>query len=112
MPSFAASAATWQNLYILIGTAAATLVGLMFVAITFGSGLVKQEASPSVRSFLDPTFTHFVQVLFTSCLVVVPTMHPTLLGSLLIGIGAVRIAALFRVHRHMKQAICRPWAAP
>jgi hypothetical protein len=105
MPSFGATAATWQNLYLLVGAAAATLVGLMFVAVTFGSSVVKRASdATSVRSFLDPTFTHFVQVLFTACLMTIPTMGPRLLGVLLVAIGVVRTAALVRVHRHMREA--------
>jgi hypothetical protein len=104
MSSFAAAAAPWQTFYVLVGTAAATLVGLMFVAVTFGSSLVKRETSTTVRSFIDPTFTHFVQVLFLACLAVIPTMGPRLLGALVLGVGALRAAALIRVHRHMRQA--------
>jgi hypothetical protein len=102
--SFAASAAPWQNFYILVGTAAATLVGLMFVAITFGASLVNVENAESVRSFVDPTFAHFVQVLFVACLVAIPPMSPWLLGGLLIAIALLRSSVLVRVFRHMREA--------
>ena len=104
IPSFADAAGTWQNFYVLVGTAAATLIGLMFVAITFGASLVTRQTSESARAFLDPTFTHFVQVLLTACLVTIPTMGPTVLGVLLLAVGALRTAALFRVFRHMRAA--------
>jgi hypothetical protein len=104
IPSFAAAAAAWQNFYVLAGTASATLIGLMFVAITFGASLVTPETSFSARSFLDPTFTHFVQVLLTACLITIPTMGPTVLGVLLLAISALRTSALFRVFRHMREA--------
>ena len=107
-PSFIIAAATWQNFYMLVGAAAATLIGLMFVAVTFGSSLVTVQNSESStaerRAFLDPTLTHFVQVLVTACLITIPTMGATLLGGLLMAIGVLRVAALFRVHRHMKAA--------
>lgn len=102
--SFAAAAAAWQNFYLLLGTAAATLIGLMFVAITFGASLVTAQTSASARAFIDPTFTHFVQVLMTACLVTIPTMGPNVLGVLVLAINALRIAALFRVFRHMMAA--------
>ncbi|HEX4403498.1 MAG TPA: hypothetical protein VH560_01640 [Polyangia bacterium] len=102
--AFATAAAPWQTFYVLIGTAAATLVGLMFVAVTFGSNIIRPETSATARSFIDPTFTHFVQVLFMSCLVVVPTMRPGLFGLLLLTMSVLRFAALFRVHRHMRHA--------
>src|SRR5580692_9746483 len=96
--SFTVAALTWQNFYLLVGTAAATLVGLMFVAVTFGSSLVTAETSPTARAFLDPTFTHFVQILFTACLVTIPSMGSRLFGSLLLLIGVLRIATTVRVH--------------
>ena len=102
--SFAAAAGAWQNFYVLTGTAAATLVGLMFVAVTFGSSLVTPQTSASARAFLDPTFAHFVQVLLIACLVLIPTMGATLLGVLLLVIGALRIASLFSVYGGMREA--------
>jgi hypothetical protein len=84
----------WQNFYMLAGTAAATLTGLMFVAVTFGSGLVKRETMQSTRAFLDPTYMHFVQVLFTACLMTVPTLGPGVLGGVLIVLGAFRLFRL------------------
>ncbi len=104
MSTFTVSAATWQNFYLLVGAAAATLIGLMFVAVTFGSSLVTVQTPESSRAFLDPTVTHFVQVLTTACLMTIPTMGPTLLGIALAAIGVMRVAALFSVHRHMRAA--------
>jgi hypothetical protein len=104
IPSFVGAAGAWQNFYLLVGTAAATLIGLMFVAITFGASFATQQTSESARAFVDPTFTHFVQVLVTACLMTIPTLGPTLLGVLLLMIGALRTATLFRVFRHMREA--------
>src|SRR5438093_1187205 len=103
-PEFTHLAATWQNFYLLIGTAGATLVGLMFVAVTFGASASPIEASDTTRSFIDPTFTHFVQVLVTACLMLVPSMTPALLGGLLLALGLLRMVALIRVYAHMKAA--------
>jgi hypothetical protein len=102
--SFAAAAVPWQNFYILTGTAAATLVGLMFVAVTFGASLVTPESADSARAFLDPTFNHFVHVLLTACLMEIPTMTATLLGVLLLCLGALRASRLFWVYRRMMEA--------
>jgi hypothetical protein len=104
MSPFAAAAVPWQTFYVLVGTAAATLVGLMFVAVTFGSNIIRPETASTARSFIDPTFTHFVQVLFMASLIVVPTMRPRLFGALLLAMSVLRFAALFRVHRHMREA--------
>ena len=102
--AFGEAAATWQSFYLLVGGAAATLIGLMFVAVTFGASLLTPETTTTARSFLDPTFAHFVQVLFTACLIVIPTMSPMLLGVLLLAVAALRGSVLLRVVRHMREA--------
>lgn len=102
--SFVAAAAAWQNFYLLIGEAAATLVGLMFVAVTFGSRMVKPEQAHIARSFLDPTYGHFVHVIATACLLTFPTMTGTILGALLVLIGVGRGARIFQIYGHMHEA--------
>ena len=68
----------WQNFYMLLGGASATLVGLMFIAISLGSGRWTAEDKPIVNvglsAFLSPTFIHFVYVLVTAVIVFVPTL--------------------------------------
>lgn len=107
MPAFAATAATWGNFYMLVGTAAATLIGLMFVAVTFGAGLLTSESTQSSRAFIDPPFTHFVTVLFTACLMVSPVMSPAVLGGALLLVITLRSLALFHVQRRMREAHAR-----
>ena len=85
----------WQNFYTLLGGAAATLVGLMFIAITLGSGRWRAEDRPllhaSFNAFLSPTFIHFVYVLVTAVVVLIPTLSETALGVLLVlaGLGSL-----------------------
>jgi hypothetical protein len=97
----------WQNFYTLVGAAAATLIGLMFVAITFGAstmGLGKIENPEITRAFLDPTLSHFVQVLLTACFMLVPSIDPRVLGALLGAVALFRVGALWRTYRHMRTA--------
>jgi hypothetical protein len=100
--SYSASAATWQNFYMLVGAGAATLIGLMFVAITFGAHMITEESMATARAFVDPTLNHFVQVLFTACIVTIPTMSPMVLGILLLGVGFFRITWLAKIFRRMR----------
>ena len=102
--SFVIGAAVWQNFYLMLGEAAATLVGLMFVAVTFGSRMVKPETASMARSFLDPTYGHFVHVIFTACLLTIPTMTGPVLGGLLLVISVGRAARLFQIYAHMQEA--------
>jgi hypothetical protein len=92
----------WQNFYMLLGGASATLVGLMFIAISLGSGRWTAEDKPIVNvglsAFLSPTFIHFVYVLVTAVIVFVPTLSGTVFGGLLILTG---IGSLGHVARHV-----------
>jgi hypothetical protein len=56
----------WHDFYVLLGTAAATLIGLMFVAASIGAGLFTDEHKDMMRTFLTPTIIHFCAVLFFS----------------------------------------------
>src|SRR6185312_845077 len=107
MPAFAATAATWQNFYLLVGTAAATLIGLMFVAVTFGASLMTAEASPSARAWLDPPFAHFVTVLFTAAVMVSPLTSALPIAAALLIVPLMRSLALVRVYRRMREAHAR-----
>ncbi|MDQ2742794.1 MAG: hypothetical protein M3Z66_10945 [Chloroflexota bacterium] len=54
----------WQSFYTLSGVAAATLAGLLFVALQFGTGVRVPARLPSaIETFVRPTFLRFVDVL-------------------------------------------------
>jgi hypothetical protein len=102
--SFVASALRWHDFYLLTGGAAATLTGLMFVAVGFGAGLVNDANASAVRAFIDPPLAHFLHVIVTACLLVMPTMTARALGSLLfLGVG-VRTVALVWIFRQFMDA--------
>ena len=80
----------WQTFYFLVGGAAAGLVGLTFVAITVGSGQIGKQEIPGLRTFVNPTLIHFIYVLVTASVVVMPTVTRMQLGILLVlaGLGS------------------------
>jgi len=80
----------WQTFYFLVGGAAAGLVGLTFVAITVGSGVITQREIAGLRTFVNPTLIHFIYVLVTASVVVMPTVTRMQLGILLVlaGLGS------------------------
>jgi hypothetical protein len=79
----------WQSFYILVGTAAATLVGLMFVAMSVGSRVITPEDLPALRVYVSPLVVQFLYVLATSAVVLFPTLSPALLGTLLVAVGLI-----------------------
>jgi len=64
----------WDNFYIMAGSASATLIGLLFVIVTMGTGsrLSGSSALDGISTFLTPTFAHFGGVLFQSLAVLPP----------------------------------------
>jgi hypothetical protein len=67
-----AAAREWHEFYILLGTAAAALVALLFVAVSIGVGFLTRERAAGVRIFMSPVVTHFSAILFVSLLMLAP----------------------------------------
>jgi hypothetical protein len=82
----------WQTFYFLVGGAAAGLVGLTFVAITVGSGTITKQNISGLRTFVNPSLIHFIYVLVSASVVVMPTVTRTQLGTLLGLAGLVSLA--------------------
>src|SRR5258708_7394884 len=73
----------WQNFYFMVGGAAATLLGLMFVALSMGTHLITDEVRQEIDTFTSPSIFYFVSVLLLACVMLVPTISAVVLGSLL-----------------------------
>lgn len=81
----------WHDFYMLLGTASAALVALLFVAVSIGASFLTPERSVATRTFMSPVVFHFSTLLLVSLIALVPS-HTAL--SLAIGILAVAIAGL------------------
>ena len=81
----------WHEFYILLGTAAAALVGLLFVAASIGAGYLSAERASPTRTFTSPIVFHYTYVLFLSLVSLMPTNTDT---SLAVIIGLSAAAAL------------------
>lgn len=77
----------WHDFYVLVGTASATLVGLMFVAASIGTSFFNEEHRAGMTTFITPTVVHFTAVLFICLLVIIPTHTWHTLGVLLAILG-------------------------
>ena len=66
--------ATWQNFYTIIGSAAATLTGLMFVVVTLIAGVRVRVSSPSeaFATFNTPNVWHFGAALLVAAILSAP----------------------------------------
>ena len=54
----------WHDFYLLVGTAGATLLGLLFVAVSLGRGFLTKERQRGTRTFMSPVVIHFTSVFF------------------------------------------------
>ena len=78
----------WHDFYVLAGTAAATLVGLLFVGLSLHLRIV--VASSEVRSLARVTLANFGAVLFVALFMVIPE-NQSAAASQLIGSGLVSL---------------------
>jgi hypothetical protein len=106
--SFTAALRDWQGYYQMLGESAATLTGLMFVAVALGARLFTPAIMPLVRTFISPTLGHFLAALILAALLCIPTQtRLSLAGELgvcgLIGLGRVTVlfGCMRRHHRHL-----------
>ena len=79
----------WQNFYFMVGTASATLIGLMFVAVSLGADLPAAVDENGVNTFVTPMLIHFGSVVVISALMLIPTFRLVSLGITLLIVGAV-----------------------
>ncbi len=82
----------WQNFYVIVGAAGATLIGVQFVVITLVATIGHPDTSAeSVSAFGTPTVVHFAGALVISAIMCAP--WPSLAGAA-VTISLCGIAAL------------------
>jgi hypothetical protein len=101
----------WDNFFIMAGTTAATLIGLVFVAVTVGTGFSKSSIVHGTRGFLTPTLIRFSGVLFLSLVVVAPWPSAKPIGIILSlgGIAGFAYQISVIVARHKVGLILLDW---
>jgi hypothetical protein len=78
----------WRDFYLLVGTAGATLLALLFVAVSLGTGYLTEERKAATRTFMSPVVIHFTAVFFASAIAMVPGHNGQFYG-VLVGATAV-----------------------
>ena len=95
----------WQNFYMIMGTAAATLTGLMFVVTTLIAGIDAHMSilNAGVSAYNTPTVVHFGTVLLLAGILSAPwqtfSSLSLLLGLLGLGMVVYSIIVLRRMRR-------------
>ncbi|MGA8688724.1 MAG: hypothetical protein WB662_02135, partial [Methyloceanibacter sp.] len=68
--------ANWDNFYVLVGGTAGTLIGLIFVVISFGGEHVKAGDADRTRIFVTPVLIQFASLLLIALAMVAPVSNP------------------------------------
>lgn len=79
----------WHEFYMLLGTASATLVALLFVTASIATGVFTAGRRAPLRVFLSATIVHFSSVLAASLIILAPIQSRVLLSPLLLACGTV-----------------------
>jgi len=107
---------TWQTFYVIIGSAAATLTGLMFVVATLIAGVRVRVSAPSsgIAVFSTPNVFHFGAALLVAAILSAPWQAlwnaGLLLGLLGLG-GMIYVVIVLRRARRQRdyQPVLEDW---
>jgi len=81
--------AAWSNFYVMIGSSAAALTGLMFVVITLVTRAEQMSRTQDgIASFSTPTVMHFSEALLVAAILSVP-WQSVLAPAVLVGLAAL-----------------------
>jgi hypothetical protein len=90
MINFREFVGAWETFYLLAGTAAATLIGLLFIAISIHISVFHQQGTRLIHHYAALTFNCFFYVLLIAMMFLIPNISPLWLGiplALLGGLG-------------------------
>ena len=79
----------WHDFFVLVGTAGATLVALLFVAVSLGAGLLTEKREAATRAFFSPVVVHFTAVFFISAVGLFPAHNPFTFAAMVGGCAAI-----------------------
>lgn len=89
----------WSNFFAMTGSAGATLVGLLFVAVTLSTGLPTSRTLDIARTSMTPALYSFGGVLLQSMLALVPWRSVWHSGAIFLVIGIVGVIYRLRAIR-------------
>lgn len=84
---------SWHDFYVILATAAGTLIGAMFIVASIGGRNMTRARAAAIASFVTPTVIHLSVVLLACALLVVPTLDRQTLGIIGVIGGLIGLAA-------------------
>lgn len=86
----------WDNFFVLLGTAAAGLIGLLFVVVTLTTGLDRSRALRAGGIYMTPIAVHFGTVLSISACTLAPHLTAPQLAVLIAVFAVLGFSAAMR----------------
>ena len=100
MNAFIETVESWHDFYMLTGSAAATLIGLIFVAVSLHIDVIATaERSSDISTLARQTFSNFILILSFAFIFMVPSDTPFGIGIPLLLLGILGIAQTARLYR-------------
>lgn len=103
MTDLHAAFAPWSSFYVMMGSSAAALTGLMFIVITLVMGTERlRKSGDGISAFSTPTVVHFGVALLISALLTAPWRSLLWPAALLALTGAAGMTYIIRVSAKTK----------
>jgi hypothetical protein len=99
----------WSNFYVITGSSAAALTGLMFVVVTLIAGDRPRPTREGFATFSTPSVLHFCAALLASATLSAP-WHSLIEPAVILGVGALYgiLYALVIIYKTRRQSLYEP----
>jgi hypothetical protein len=87
----------WEDYYLLVGSAAAALIGLLFVVISLLAGRERSSLEMGARFYMTPIVFDLAAILVLSGAAMAPPIHPAIYGWFAIAFGLVSCTMDIRI---------------
>ncbi len=86
----------WETFYLVLGTSAAALVGVMFIVATLGAEIAFEQVDRGTIVYQTPTVFHLGAIVAVSALALVPEHLTSIVAALIAlpGIGGLAYSVL------------------
>jgi hypothetical protein len=109
MDAFAQAVNGWHDFYLMVGTAAATLIGLLFVSLSLNADAIAHPANFDLRALAEQTFSTFLLILSFAVLFLIPNQVPLGLGLPLLAVGSYGLYRTIQQFLKIRPSQPRTW---
>jgi len=93
----------WESFYVIVGSSAAALTGLMFVVITLIVDSDKPRSGGAVAAYGTPNIVHFCAALIVSAIISAPWRSLPHVSGALVGLGVAGVSYVLVVLRRARR---------